>query len=75
MTYVPVKSAEQQADGRALSVRELLIRQRTQMVNALRGHATEFGDVAGKGLTNVEGLARGTHLGQRSSCRTYRPDT
>ena len=29
-----------------LSVRELLVRQRTQLVNALRGHAAEMGLVA-----------------------------
>ena len=43
---VPVKSAEQQAAAMLLSVRELLVRQRTQLVNALRGHAAEMGVVA-----------------------------
>src|SRR5665213_3183216 len=43
---VAVKSAEQQAAAMLLSVRELLVRQRTQLVNALRGHAAEFGVVA-----------------------------
>jgi transposase len=33
-----------------LSVRELLVRQRTQLINALRGHAAEFGVVAAKGV-------------------------
>ena len=37
---VAVKSAEQQANTMLLTVRELLSRQRTQLVNALRGHAT-----------------------------------
>lgn len=49
MPRVPVKSAEVQAAGMLLSVRELLTRQRTQLVNALRGHAAEFGLVAAKG--------------------------
>ncbi len=49
MAQVPVKSAEQQAAAMLLSVRELLSRQRTQLVNALRGHAAEFGLVAAKG--------------------------
>lgn len=51
---VAVKSAETQARAMLLSVRELLVRQRTQLVNALRGHAAEFGFVAplgGKALT------------------------
>jgi transposase len=58
MTYVPVKSAEQQADGMVLGVRELLVRQRTQLINALRGHATEFGEVVAKGISKVDALLR-----------------
>jgi transposase len=56
MSSVPVKSAEQQANAMLLSVRELLVRQRTQLVNALRGHAGEFGlvrPVGGKGLAQL----------------------
>ncbi len=34
-------------------VRELLIRQRTQAINALRGHLTEFGEVAPLGAANA----------------------
>jgi transposase len=49
MRDVPVKSAEAQAAAMLLSVRDLLMRQRTQLVNALRGHATELGLVAAKG--------------------------
>jgi len=49
MREVPVKSAEAQASAMLLSVRELLVRQRTQLVNAFRGHAAEFGVVAAKG--------------------------
>lgn len=45
MASVPIKSAEQQADAMLLAVRELLLRQRTQLINALRGHAAEFGVV------------------------------
>jgi transposase len=53
---VPVKSAEQQAAAVLLSVRELLVRQRTQLVNALRGHAAEFGVVAPLGDKGVAAL-------------------
>jgi transposase len=49
MHEVPVKPAEAQASAMLLSVRELLVRQRTQLINALRGHAAEFGLVAAKG--------------------------
>ena len=51
---VPVKTAEQQAA--MLSVRRLLVRQRTQLVNALRRHAAEMGVVAllgAKGVTEL----------------------
>jgi transposase len=53
MAKVPVKSAEQQAAAMLLSVRELLAKQRTQLVNALRGHAAEFGLIAAKGDKGV----------------------
>jgi transposase len=49
MQTVAVKSAEMQAQAMLLSVQELLVRQRTQLVNALRGHAAELGVVAAKG--------------------------
>jgi transposase len=55
---VPVKSAAAQAQAMLLSARELLVRQRTQLANALRGHATELGLVAPigtKGLTCLRG--------------------
>lgn len=56
MRSVPVKSAERQADAMVLSTRELLVKQRTQLINALRGHAAEFGVVAAKGTSQVAGL-------------------
>jgi transposase len=56
MHFVPVKSAGQQAQAMLLKVRETLVEQRTVLVNTLRGHATEFGIVAGKGVSNVAAL-------------------
>ena len=56
MSFVPVKSAQRQADLMVLRTRDLLIGQRTQLVNALRGHATEFGVIAGKGIGKVDTL-------------------
>src|ERR1019366_7941261 len=44
------KSEEQQATLTLHRTRELLVRQRTMCVNALRGHLTEFGLVAAKGI-------------------------
>jgi transposase len=61
MREVPVKSAGQQSDAMALSVRELLVKQRTQLVNALRGHATEFGIIGAKGVGNVDKLVERVH--------------
>ena len=56
MHFVPVKSAEAQADAMVLSVRELLVKQQTQLANALRGHAAEFGVIAAKGTSHVAAL-------------------
>jgi transposase len=56
MRFVPVKSSEQQAQAMILKVRETLLGQRTQLVNALRGHAAEFGVIAGKGIKRVAPL-------------------
>ena len=53
MHFVPVKSVAQQAQGMVLKVRETLVRQRTLLVNTLRGHAAEFGVIAAKGLREV----------------------
>jgi transposase len=56
MTFVPVKSAAAQADATVPRVRELLVRQRTQAVNAVRGHAAEFGLVAARGIDKIDAL-------------------
>jgi transposase len=56
MRTVPIKSAERQASAMVISVRDLLVRQRTQTINALRGHAAEFGVIAAKGTAQVAGL-------------------
>lgn len=53
MRFVPVKSAEQQATLTLHKTRELLVKQRTMSVNALRGHLSEFGIVAAKGIGRV----------------------
>lgn len=56
MRFVPVKSAEQQADLMLAKMREGLGRRRTQLVNTIRGHAAEFGRVAPKGVSHVRPL-------------------
>ncbi len=57
MRFVPVKSEEQQSRCMVFRTRDLLVRQRTQTVNALRGHLAEFGIIAPQGIANVERLA------------------
>ncbi len=55
MRFVPVKTEEQQAALAVHRARDLLIRQRTQLINALRAHLAELGIVAEQGR---EGLAK-----------------
>jgi transposase len=43
MRLVPVKSEAQQANAVVFRARDLLVRQRTQCINALRGHLSEYG--------------------------------
>jgi len=57
MHLVAVKTEEQQARGMLFRTRDLLVRQRTQTINALRGHLTEFGIVAPQGPAHVRRLA------------------
>jgi transposase len=56
MRFVPVKSAENQAVLTLHKTRELLIKQRTMSVNALRGHLSEFGLIVAKGIGRVDAL-------------------
>jgi len=56
MRFVPIKSADQQAVLMLHKTRELLVKQRTMTVNALRGHLSEFGLIAPKGIHRVKEL-------------------
>src|ERR1700691_2253278 len=56
MRFVPVKTAEQQSALMMHRARDLLIRQRTMLVNALRGHLAEFGLIEAQGLHKVTRL-------------------
>jgi transposase len=56
MRFVAVKTAQQQASGMVYKVRELLVRQRTQSVNALRSHLAELGIVAAQGTDKLADL-------------------
>ncbi len=56
MQFVPVKTQEQQAALMLAGMRERLIVRRTQLSNAIRGHAAEFGLTVPKGLDKIEPL-------------------
>jgi len=56
MRFVPVKTAEQQAALMLAGLREQMVARRTQLSNAIRGYAAEFGVTAAKGLDKVEPL-------------------
>jgi transposase len=56
MRFVPVKTEEQQANAILFRARDLLVRQRTQCINALRGHLLEYGYVFPQGVTHVATL-------------------
>ena len=57
MTFVPVKGIEQQGLSMVHSARTLLVGQRTQLINAARGHLSELGIVAKRGLLGFAELA------------------
>jgi transposase len=56
MRFVPVKGEEQQGILMLHRTRELLIRQRTMLINALRGHLAEFGIITAQGRAGVSTL-------------------
>jgi transposase len=53
---VPIKTVEQQAALTMLGVRDLLVKQRTMLINAIRGHAAEFGVTVAKGPKQITEL-------------------
>jgi transposase len=56
MRFVALKTEGQQARAMIFRARDLLVRQRTQLINALRGHLAEFGVVAPQGIAHVRRL-------------------
>ena len=73
MRFVPAKSVEQQAALMLVSLRDRLIRGRTQLTNAIRGHAAEFGLISPRGVDKIEPLLVRTRLkSRRCSAATSR---
>jgi len=56
MRFVAVKTEEAQAAAILFRARDLLVRQRTQVINALRGHLAEFGMIVAQGPQHVPKL-------------------
>jgi len=56
MRFVQVKSAEQQAQLMQHRARDLLMHQRTQLINALRSHLAELGIIAPQGREGIKEL-------------------
>ncbi len=69
MRLVPVKSAEQQAALALHRTRDLLVRQRTQLVNVLRGLLDEFDIEMARGLHHPLRLAGRLSTGEASEVR------
>ncbi len=65
MRFVPVKSIEQQAALSMHRARELLVKQRTQLVNMIRGQLAEFGIAIPHGLERALLMARRISEGER----------
>ena len=57
MRFVPVKTEAQQAAALLFRARDLLVKQRTQISNAIRGHMSEHGWIAPQGLAHMKKLA------------------
>ena len=55
--FVAIKSEEQQARAVAFRTHQCLVGQRTQLINALRGHLAEFGVIAPQGPTGVKAIS------------------
>ena len=78
MRFVAIKSPDQQAVLMLHRTRDLLVRQRTMLVNALRGHLAEFGIIAPQGLRRAQarrvGREGARHWLARAGVALHPPD-
>jgi transposase len=56
MRFVPVRSRDNQAELMLHTTRDLLLKQKTMLINAIRGHAAEFGVTGAKGTDSIAAL-------------------
>ena len=73
MRFVPIKSAEQQGVLTVHRSRDLLVRQRTMLLNAIRGHLGEFGIIAAQGPARVMHLIAKLYAGEEVWAARCRP--
>jgi transposase len=73
MRFVAPKSEQTQAAALVFRARDLLVKQRTQIINALRGHLAEFGLVVAKGPAHVPHLVRAVEDPDEPIPETARP--
>jgi transposase len=66
MRFVAIKSMDQQAALMLHKTRDLLVRQRTMLINGLRSHPAEFGIIAAKGPGGVKAAVAALHEEQES---------
>jgi transposase len=64
MRFVPVKSVAQQCARAIHRARDLLVRQRTQLANAIRGVLYEMGLIADKGAGGIKALLERIEAGE-----------
>lgn len=65
MRFVEIKSEEQQALLSLHRARDFVVRQRTQLINMLRGLAAEFGIAIARGVTRAMDFAKGMIKGEQ----------
>lgn len=70
MRFVALKSVEQQAVLMLRKSRDHLVRQRTMLINALRGHWAEYGIVTGLGAGGVTASLKALHEEARQTSRS-----
>jgi transposase len=67
MRFVAVKSVERQSVLVLHKTRELLVRQRTMLINAIRGHCAEFGIIAPQGARRTAELIEQLHEADKAA--------
>lgn len=75
ITSVSIKSPAQQAELVRHRTRDLLVRQRTMQINALRAHMAEFGIIAAKGSGGFKSLLELLHSAEEASLPSVARET